>query len=91
MATKEMTADELREHFLKKVWEIIGYWEEAPDKTNRQRMASAIFSVLAEIDGEGVGMPMFALMPIGEDGKPKNCDISGSLHSEFYGLDPKIV
>lgn len=97
--SREWTADEVREQFLSKVWEIISYWKTVA--TDQDRMEGAIFSILATIDGDDPKLPSFLLVsaPHADDkafcrksGKnwypqeSEGCDIAGELHDHFHSV-----
>lgn len=98
---RQLTPEEAREKFLRKMWQIIGYWEnEARAGTTRDRISGAVFTILATIDGDAADIPAFTLTPIvpkedveflranGENWMPHGADIAGGLHEHFHNFDP---
>lgn len=95
----EYTADEVRDLFLKHVWNLLDYWDNnKSDK--REAMEGLAFSMLVMLDGGSVVVPPFAVIPaphpddkefcIGEGTNwfPQfdpggHCDIAGGLHELF--------
>lgn len=49
----------LRAHFLQSVDGIVDYWDRLPQRTPRERISGAIFSVFNHLDGGNIGMPSF--------------------------------
>jgi hypothetical protein len=60
---RPLTEDEVRERFLAQVWVDIREWEKYPDKTVRERLEGAAFSILASLDGASIGLPRFSVSP----------------------------
>ncbi len=63
MTAREYTEGEVREEFLKKVWQTIGYWSSVEGISCREKMEGLAFSMLVILDGESMGMPGFVVSP----------------------------
>lgn len=100
----EYTEDEVRDMFLRHVWDMINYWDEVKEN-KREAMEGLAFSLLAALDGGVPQLPAFIVCPIpnGEDkdyliSQGQNwfppfdgddpCDIAGVLHELFYKAKP---
>jgi len=61
----ELTTVEVREKFLRHIWDMIGIWENTTQRdTVREKMEGLAFSILAMLDGEAVEFPGFIVAPI---------------------------
>jgi hypothetical protein len=94
---RAFTEDEVREKFLEHVREIADYWANQHEKSTRERVSGAVFSVLVALDGEAADLPGFTVSPLpssyddiafdiehGENWYSAGLDIAGSLHNGFY-------
>ncbi len=62
--SRELTAEEVQEKFLKHIWALIEYWESNKDRPDaRGKLEGLAFSILTVIDGESIAMPGFFLAP----------------------------
>ena len=64
----EYTEQEVREAFLKHVWEIIDYWDGKYDQMVaqypcRRKLEGLAFSLLVMLDGESADIPGFIVAP----------------------------
>ena len=102
-APHELSENEIREKFLKHVWEMIEAWR----KSGADPLAGLAFSILAAIDGASITVPGFHMIPVsdktnikshkerGENWYPISpstvkCDIAGGLHDSFYPVGRKL-
>ena len=85
MAKRKITPEEkkVRDQFIKTIWGYIDTIDNSEEKSPKRKMELLAFSILAMIDGEGVGVPPFEMRPINEKGKT-GPDIAGDLHNNFY-------
>jgi hypothetical protein len=61
----EYTREETRQLFLEKIWTLVDYWDkEDRPKTKREALQGLAFSILSTLDGSGVGLPPFAVVPL---------------------------
>jgi len=60
---REMTYDEVFEHFMKHVWNMIDYWAKVEKDSTRERLAGFAHSMLAMLDGSSVMLPRFIVAP----------------------------
>lgn len=62
--SREYTTDEIREKFLRHVWNLIEYWEkeDRPGST-RERLEGLAHSILATLDGASAELPSFIIAP----------------------------
>jgi hypothetical protein len=94
---REYTEEEVTEHFLSYIKDLIHYWDKLPDNyTQRQRMEGLVGSILGVIDGSSSSLPGFKLIPdpLEEDKQyfldnganwyPDNCNISGFLQDYLF-------
>lgn len=94
---REYTEAEIREIFLRSVWDRIRYWDD--DRFSRNKALSGLaFSILSMIDGCSLDIPPYKISPImdhdgynfdienGNNLYPitEEIDIGGSLHELFY-------
>ena len=91
----EKTKEQVQEEFIRCLKNIAGYWEKLPNKTTKERLEGAMFSVLAVLDGEQPSLPGFQVIPNphpddkkfhekeGEDWYPR-IDIAGTLHNRWH-------
>lgn len=107
---RELTSDEIREILLKQLWTIVDFWvdledEPGEEKSLREKISGAIFSVLATFDGSSPGVPSFIIVPSPhEEDKnfSKQYDMNwfprstnkrvidiGPLHEYWHQFDPK--
>lgn len=96
------TKEEVREQFLKLIWDCINHWEK-DERTlpTRDKLKGLAFSILVILDGESANLPGFLVKPSpqetdeeyhknqGKNWYPKDIDISGSLHELFYQFNPE--
>jgi hypothetical protein len=98
------TTEEVRERFLRYIWETVEYWEEYGTDT-REKLEGLAFSILATLDGSTLAFPPFIVAPFphpddkqchrdaGERWFPETravpTDIAGSLHELFFLLRPR--
>jgi len=87
----------LRAHFLDSVDGIVDYWDRLPQKTPRERISGAIFSVFNHLDGGSIGVPSFDVISRQDAAFMHNdvkviipsgthiCD--GELHSQFINRE----
>lgn len=61
--SREITREELREHFIRHVWSLINYWDNVND-TSYEKLNGLVHSLLATIDGSGSELPAFVLAPL---------------------------
>lgn len=100
---RELTSEEVRNNLLDHFWAMVDYWnEEGRVADTREKLAGLAFSMLVVIDGESADLPAFLLAAspqpndrLFRQGRGKNwypeeaVNISGRLHDEWYGRDPK--
>lgn len=61
---RELTTDEVRDHFLRYIWAMVDYWEqETRAPTPRRKLSGLAHSILTAIDGCASGTPGFILAP----------------------------
>lgn len=94
------TTEEVREHFLNHVRNMVDYWDRHVEReTTRERLSGLAFSLLVLLDG-GTHLPGFVVAPAphrddrefhiseGKNYYPEapevECDIAGFLHELFY-------
>lgn len=97
---REYTEDEIRAKYLRYMWGVLEYWEELPNKTEREKMEGFFFTFLSTIDGSSGNLPGFKLIPdahpddkehhkmFGENWYPEDTDIAGSLHERMHEYGP---
>jgi hypothetical protein len=95
--SREYTRKEVKDQFLQHVRRLINYWETVDkEMSSIKKLEGLAFSILATIDGCGVGLPGFILSPNpheddkqycideGEnyysEAKDETSDIGGGLH-----------
>lgn len=85
------TVDEAREIFLKRVWQLIEYWD-TEEYSQRYKLEALAFSILAELDGESDGsIPGFAVIPMPHMEDKEYNRIRGNNwfpSYDFGGLEP---
>ena len=93
---KEYTEEEIREIYLRAVWERVRYWDD--DRFSRKDALEGVaFSILSMMDGCSLDVPPYKVSPIididdinfdlehGNNIYPmKEIDIGGGLHEMFY-------
>lgn len=101
---REMTAEECRDEFLRRIWLDVQYW----DRMHREgtstvagSLSGLAFSLLVQLDGFAGGTPGFHVVPDphpddkewdaerGKDWWPDDGDIAGELHKLFYKHKPE--
>ncbi len=94
------TEEEIRKKFLDMVRSTVEYWATLPEKTVEGRLNGLAFSLLAMLDGCSAGFPGCKVIPIphhsdknycltrGEKYIPRNIDIAGHLHEQYYETKP---
>jgi hypothetical protein len=64
---REYTPEEVKQHFLDHIWEMIEYWDKLKPRTGarsqRERLEGLAFSLLVTLDGCSGGMPGFIVAP----------------------------
>lgn len=104
-APRVLTQEEVREKFIRHVWELIRYWSSEDRQPSIDgKLSGLAFSILVMIDGGSAGLCSFSLCPSphaddkeyhrerGENWWPTDedrVDIGGSLHELFYKYEPK--
>lgn len=88
----EKTKEQIQKEFILCFKNIAGYWEKIPNKTTKERLEGAMFTVLSLLDGCSPPMPGFKVIPNPhsddkefykkeeKDWYPNNVDIAGNLH-----------
>jgi hypothetical protein len=59
---RQLSTEEVRDHFLKSVWHTIHCWQRL-EGSNNERIEGAVFSVLAMLDGSAIDLPGFVVAP----------------------------
>jgi hypothetical protein len=87
-----------RKVFQRYLWDIVEFWSlvDMEEGGQRERIAGAVFSIIAAIDGESSAVPPFLLVPVSTEGDEWSFqwrgagDISGGrLHKKFLERDPR--
>ena len=63
---RQYTEEEVREKLLTHIWAMIDYWtqvKQSHNKSTREVVAGAMFSVLATLDGGSAELPAFIVAP----------------------------
>ncbi len=80
--SKEYTEEEVREKFLKNVWNILNYWKnESRAPSLEEKMEGFAFSMLVLLDGENGNSPGFIVAPMAHE---SDKDYSISLGEDYY-------
>lgn len=82
--SKYLAETEIQKQFILYVRDLIQYWKNDQEKDHEEKLNSFAFSLLAAIDGEAVGLPGFAMVPLTDEPMVFECDISGSLHDLLF-------
>ena len=61
---KEKKMEEVREDFLNHVRDMVEYWGDAPNKTEKEKLNGLAFSIMAALDGCSVDIPGFIVAPL---------------------------
>ncbi len=63
-SSRELTADEVREQFIRAIWSRVDYWDtvELPTKNQRERLRGLAFEILVILDG-ATDLPVFIVAP----------------------------
>ncbi len=83
---KELTTDEIRELFLRKVWTLIQYWnsEQVREQGVESKMQGLAFSILATLDGSDIDLPGFIVAPMG---CAENIDFSKEQGQDWFPVN----
>jgi len=58
------TAEEVEEMILRHIWTLVGYWDTmVGERPTRDRLSGLAFSILTMLDGCGMDIPAFKLVP----------------------------
>ena len=103
---RKLTAEEVRDQLLTRVWHVIRYWQRLEDPGG-DRIEGAVFSVLAILDGTAVDLPGFVVAPAPHFSDKRycieqrqnyfpqapeaECDIAGRLHNLFHAKGREIL
>lgn len=62
---KQKTTEEIREEFVKHVWNMIAYWDQqvGGEADTRRKMEGLAFSILSTLDGSSASLPGFIVAP----------------------------
>lgn len=61
---KEKKMEEVREEFLEHVRDMVDYWHDVPNKTEKEKLNGLAFSIMAALDGCSVDIPGFIVAPL---------------------------
>lgn len=61
---KEKKMEEVREDFLNHVRDMVDYWHDVPNKTEKEKLNGLAFSIMAALDGCSVDIPGFIVAPL---------------------------
>lgn len=106
---RELTAEEVRECLIRHLWGVVRYWADTnsaqmSEKTIEERIAGAIFTALAALDGDSIAIPGFLIIPNSCPEDKEYCkneglnwfpaptleaDIGGGLHEFWHQFDPR--
>ncbi len=77
MKPRELTVEEVRNKFLKHCRLLVDYWDKVEDRTTKEKISGAIFSVLAMLDGSNIDLPGFIVAPRPHENDKKFCKKEG--------------
>ncbi len=82
MKSRKYTAKEVRNIIKNHMKEIVDFWaDDTPDRTIKEKISGAIFSVLAMIDGDSINIPHINLVL---DPHPENKDYHIENNENWY-------
>ena len=99
MTSRAFTKEEIVVQFVHHCGNIANNWIELPNRSIRERVNGAIFSVLVMLDGESSTLPGFTVTPRphqddrafnesnGQPWYPVDVDIAGGLHSSLARIE----
>jgi len=89
--SREYTEDEVREMFLRNVWNILNYWKnESRAETLDEKMEGFAFSFLVMLDGGSGNSPGFIVAPSAhEDDKEYNISEGENYYPQNHESDVK--
>ena len=76
----EKTCDEVRDEFLSHVRSLCAYWENADERTLREKLDGLAFSILSAIDGSAASLPAFILAPCPHEDDKEFLESQGKDH-----------
>lgn len=88
--SKKYTKEEVTEMFIGHVRLMVRYWENLPDKSQKEKLEGLAFSILSPIDGCAADLPAFILAPLPhEDDKEFHKSEGSSYFPENHNANVK--
>jgi hypothetical protein len=87
---QEYTTEEIREQFIQEVRSLVEYWNNLPDKNQRERLSGLAFSIMTLLDGASY-MPSFIVAPDpAPEDKEYHIEEKENYYPENFKISPKI-
>lgn len=71
--SREKTMEEVREEFLDYARLMVKYWSELPNKSVKEKISGAVFSILTALDGGAGDLPAFTVVPMPAEEDKQYC------------------